>query len=411
MVAATASWPPVRWEERLWAPDPGNRGRRADRELGTFRSAVVPAIAGVNPALTAATSAALEAAEEAVASLQGRGGPDLAALSGALLRSESVASSRIEYLSAAHQDVALAVLGIATRDSARAGPAARAMAANMSAMVRALEVGASHRTVTVQDVLDVHRVLMESDRLAAVEAGKVRRVQNWVGGSDYSPRDALFVPPDPRHLPTGLEDLAAFSNRADLSPIALAAVAHAHFETLHPFVDGNGRTGRALVHMLWRRTGFAAVAVVPVSTVLLADVGAYFQGLQDYREGNVDGWTAQFAVATARAAHAGADLAQQVQALHARWVEEIHPRRGSALQSLLDLVLTNPVIDIADVRAAVPRAASNLYRALERLTQAGVLTEITDQHRNQVWVAADVFDLLERFEKGLGRRSRPGMRP
>lgn len=412
MVADTPSWPHIGWEERAWTPDPGSRGPRVDRELGTYRSAVVPKIADVTPTLTAATSIALVGAEEAVASLQRRAGPDLAALSGALLRSESVASSRIEYLNAPHQDVALAALGMARGGTGPAArTAARAMAANMSAMVRALEVGDTHRPVTVQDVLEVHRVLMEDDRLTASEAGMIRVVQNWIGGSDYSPRGAMFVPPDPRRLSAGLQDLAVFSNRNDLSPVTLAAIAHAHFETLHPFVDGNGRTGRALVHMLWQRTRFAAVAVVPVSTVLLADVETYFEGLQDYREGNVDGWTAQFAVATARAAHAGADLAQQVQDLHASWVEDVNPRHGSAVESLLNLLLTHPVLDIATIRAHLRKDPSNLYRALERLTQAGVLTEITDQHRHQVWVAVDVFDLLERFEAGLGRRSRPLGRP
>lgn len=109
-------------------------------------------------------------------------------------------------------------------------------------MSRAINVAGG--PVTREDVLAIHRTLMQADLREGPEAGKVRSVQNWIGGSDYSPRGAIFVPPGPRHLDAGLGDLVDFCNRRDLSPVTLAAVAHAQFETLHPFVDGNGRTGR-----------------------------------------------------------------------------------------------------------------------------------------------------------------------
>ena len=152
-------------------------------------------------------------------------------------------------------------------------------------------------------------------------------------------------------MPGLVADLVAFCNRTDVDPIAQAAVDHAQFETIHPFTDGNGRTGRALVHVVRRRRGLARRTVVPISTVLLA------------------------------------------------------PRTGSASARLLPALLRRPVVDIAGLRELTDGVADkNIYAAVDRLTTAGVLTEISGDGRNRVWAAMSVLDLLERVERRLGQR-------
>jgi Fic family protein len=258
------------------------------------------------------------------------------------------------------------------------------------------------------DLLAVHGLLLGADPYLGGEAGRLREVQNWLGGGERSPHDALFVPPGPRRVEGLMTDLIAFCRRDDLPALVVTAIAHAQLETIHPFTDGNGRTGRALVHVLMRRGGLATRTVVPVSTVLLADVGGYFDGLDDYRAGRLDSWLVRFCAATSTAAAAGQLLAADLADVRYRWLEAVRPRRGSVVAALLDALLRQPVIDADAARSLVAGVADvaekNLYRALDRLEGAGVLREVTGGGRNRVWVAVDVVDLLERFESRLGRR-------
>lgn len=118
-------------------------------------------------------------------------------------------------------------------------------------------IDASADTITLDEILAAHATLMHDDPDAAERqhAGRVRDAQNWIGGSQHTPRNALYVPPPPELVHDLLDDLIAFSNRDDLEPITQAALAHAQFESIHPFTDGNGRIGRALIGAILRRRG------------------------------------------------------------------------------------------------------------------------------------------------------------
>lgn len=403
---AVGPWPQVSTEPHVWHPDPRSRGPIADRLLGQYQSAVVPPIAHQPLRLSAIAQSTCDAAAAAITELQATS-PVLSALTGAMLRSESVASSKIERLSAPQRDVALAAFGAAGATGANARETARAVAANMAAMARAVTT-TSGTTISRQDVLEVHRLLMADDPVTSSEAGCVRTVQNWIGGSDYSPRDALFVPPHPSALHAAITDLVEFANRNDIDAVAQAAIAHAQFETLHPFSDGNGRSGRAFIHVLWRYHGVAPSVVVPVSTVLLADVDSYFDGLTLYRNGDVEPWVMQFSAAATKAAIVGRALAGEVGRLRETWVGAASARRGSLRSTLIELALRSPVMDYASLqRQGLERVQSSVYRALEQLEADGILVEVTGQGRHRVWIAPAVFELLERFEQEVGRRRLP----
>src|SRR6185295_19230001 len=141
--------------------------------------------------------------------------------------------------------------------------------------------------------------------------GRVRDVQNWIGGSSFNPCSAAFVPPPPESVEELLEDLCAFVNDDGMPPVAQAALAHAQFETIHPFTDGNGRTGRALIHVILRRRGVAPRLLPPVSLVLATWSSSYIQALTATRyRGRADSadanqgineWIALFAAACRRA--------------------------------------------------------------------------------------------------------------
>jgi Fic family protein len=169
-----------------------------------------------------------------------------------LLRAESVASSRIEGLVLSQRRLARAEAEEAdARDET-----ARSVLGNVVAMEHAVALGAGAKPLRLKDVLDIHRVLMLATTTPRI-AGELRERQNWIGGNAYNPGRADFVPPPPEHVKGLMNDLVAFMNRTDLPPVVQAAIAHAQFETIHPFADGNGRVGRALIHVVLRRRGLA----------------------------------------------------------------------------------------------------------------------------------------------------------
>jgi Fic family protein len=394
--------PAVEWEDRDWrwedhGPRPANR---ADRQFRHYRSAIPAPLAKVRITLEAGTALAIEAAATEVAHLDAVATFDLTALGGALLRSESVASSKIEHLAASHRDVAGTLIG-ASPYRGVAGLVAR----NVEAMSYAVGTTSSVPSLSVALILEIHRRLLSDDEHDREWIGKVREHQNWLGGSDDTPRGALFVPPRPELVSPLLDDLVRFADRDDLPILAQAAIVHAQFETIHPFVDGNGRTGRALVHVLMRRRATPRCAVVPVSTVLLADTDSYFDGLDHYRSGRLDDWIVHFARATTVAAQRGAALADDLRALRAEWHDDVHPRQGSAPELLLDALVQQPVVDIDSARTTLPGTTdANIYKAIERLEAAGALEQISKGARNRVWAAPAVLALLEEFERSVRRR-------
>ncbi|HUP86050.1 MAG TPA: Fic family protein [Acidimicrobiales bacterium] len=121
--------------------------------------------------------------------------------------------------------------------------------------------------MTVDGLLEMHEWLLSRTRLRE-HAGQIRSVQNWIGGSSFDPCSAAFVPPPFEQVEGVLADVCAFVNDDELPAVAQAAIAHSQFETIHPFVDGSGRTGRALIHAVLRRRGVAPRILPPISLVL-----------------------------------------------------------------------------------------------------------------------------------------------
>ena len=134
-------------------------------------------------------------------------------------------------------------------------------------MERAIEIGSETRELTVADIEEIHRTLLHYTDDEGI-AGIIRDKQNWVGGNDYNPVGADYVPPPDELVEELLVDLCRFAARDDLATVTQAAVAHAQFETIHPFADGNGRTGRALIYTILRRRGEISEFIPPISLVL-----------------------------------------------------------------------------------------------------------------------------------------------
>jgi hypothetical protein len=180
---------------------------------------------------------------------------------------------------------------------------------NIDAMVYATESLADGDPITVELLLEAHRRLLAGTRLEE-HGGRLREEQNWIGGSAFNPCSAEYVPPPPEAVAGLLGDLCAFCNMDALPAVAQAAIAHAQFETIHPFVDGNGRVGRALIHLVLRRRGVIGRALPPVSLILATWSGEYVAALTSTRyrgsagsraaQEGLNRWVGLFAAATKR---------------------------------------------------------------------------------------------------------------
>ncbi|MDA8203589.1 MAG: Fic family protein [Chloroflexi bacterium] len=265
-------------------------------------------------------------------------------------------------------------------------------------MEEAIAIGDRTAPVTVDDLLAIHAVLMAGDERA--RPGRVREEQNWIGGRLGNPSDAAFVPPPEDLVLPLLEDLVTFIARDDLPAVPQAAVAHAQFETIHPFIDGNGRVGRALVHVVLQRRGVAARFVPPVSILLAARPTAYVEGLTAFREGRVADWIGSFASAAGHAALMSIELADQVAVLQAAWRERAgRPRAGSAASKLIALLPALPVLSAPTARAAIGVSQQQTLAALKALAEAGVIRQLSEGTYDRQYAATELFDLLGAYEE------------
>jgi Fic family protein len=280
------------------------------------------------------------------------------------------------------------------------------VAASVALHTLVSDAGASGM-ITLDDLLAAHGALMKDDPEEARYAGRVRDMQNWVGGSDYSPRGALHVPPAPERIPELLDDLVAFVNRDDVPVIAQAAISHAQFESIHPFTDGNGRIGRALISAALRRRGLTNNTVIPLASGILARRDDYFDSLTSYRAGDPADVIALIAESARVAAGEARESIDRIRRFPEEWLSEVRSRRGSAAANLIPAFYEQPVMSADDIERVSGVGASQAYKAVDRLVESGIIREITGRKRDRVWAATDLLAELD----DLDRRIEAGMRP
>ena len=389
----------ARYETRSWPADPTAPGGRAERRAFRYRAFVPDLIASLQLALPSSVAAAVSSAERAVDALN-RDPPRMASLevlARRLLRAESVASSRIEGLVLSQRRLARAE----AEESDAGDETARSVLGNVAAMEEAVALGSGARPLRLSDILALHRVLMLATTTPEI-AGALRDRQNWIGGNAYNPGRADFVPPPPEMVKALMIDLVAFVNRMDLPPVVQAAVAHAQFETIHPFADGNGRVGRALVHVVLRRRGLAPRYVPPVSLVLAADAKAYVAGLSAFREERPGDWLLLFAQALERAAAKSSELALRLAELQEKWRQRArYPRRHSSAEALIIQLPAHPIVTVATAQKLLGRSKQAVNEAIAALADKGILRAITLAKRNRAWEARELFDLINDVEREL----------
>lgn len=393
---------PGRLASKTWKFDPTLEAPAAHRRACRYDAFIPDDLSSLDLRMDARLAGLVSEAEDAIRQLNHEGGTALGPLARLLLRTESIASSKVEGMQLGVRELARAE---ARAESGIApGPTAIDVLANIDAMVLAVEHAAETKRFRRQEILAIHRRLLERATHRHI-AGRLRTGQNWIGGNDYNPCGADFVPPPVEDVDRLLTDLCRAVNDDLLSPLVQAALVHAQFETIHPFDDGNGRTGRALVHVVLRRRGLAPRFLPPVSVVFAGAKGRYIAGLTRFRGDGIAEWVEYFAAAILRAARLARAYIGAVGDLQARWREQLRgtpsaPRANAAAWTIIDLLPGHPMISAPVATAVTGRAKSRVYEAIEQLVAAGVLLPLSTGKRNRWWEAAGLLDLIARLEAG-----------
>ncbi|MDE0547444.1 Fic family protein [Microbacterium sp. C7(2022)] len=378
--------------ERLWAPEEHGQLSRRDREPGRFRAYIPDELGRGLPHLGDEARAAAEDALAVLARADERISRSGAYLNHLLIRSESISSSWIEGNRVTPKRLAIA-------EVLEQGPqVALDVIGNVRATEQAIATLADRtRLITSADIERLQHVIEPT-----LEPG-LRTEQNWVGGTGWSPLRAEFVPPPESEVPRLVADLAAFLSETTGNPVVRAAIAHAQFEAIHPFIDGNGRTGRALIHTVLRRADALRNVLIPISTVFAGDTDTYIAGLTAYRADppRLDEWVIGFARATELASSNAVRLADEVAALDQQSLDDLvahrraHeltpavPRRDAVVLRILAALATEPVLTIESVARNHGVSTTAAHRALNELADAGILGRTKDQRGRLICWTAD----------------------
>lgn len=398
----------VTYETYQWKPGTPELFSRAEvmRQTGAYEAAVPARIANWSPRLTSEDAADIEDATRRLVDFDTHSqrilGPEHTALgpmSAILLRTESASSSQIEQLTASAKQIALAEIADTRK------PNARTVVGN----VRAMEAALAQATLFNEaSVLAIHETLMRhQEGFAPDQAGTFRREQVWIGPGGAGPLRATFVPPHHKHVAGCMADLIGFITREDLPVLAQAAVAHAQFETIHPFTDGNGRTGRAIVHTIVKNKALINSTIIPLSGGLLTQLEDYFSALDAFRSGDAAPIIRAFAQAARFAVASGTELVDNLHLELQKSREALAGvRKDSVAWRALPVFIGQPVMNAAFLMNVLAVNEVTALRALNTLSERGVITELTGRARNRIWQHRGILGVLDDYAAMIRRQAR-----
>lgn len=341
----------------------------------------------------------LQDAEEALARLELAGEmiPSLDWFIYAFVRKEAVLSSEIEGTQATLLDV------LAYEQTAQTGSSAIEDIEEVTNYVAALNHAFKeiHSTkgapISIRLFNDCHRILMQGVRGANKQPGEMRRSQNWVGGS--RPGNAVFVPPPPERVAELLGDLETYIHgEDDVTPLLRVALVHAQFETIHPYLDGNGRLGRMLIALLLDHWGLLRSPLLYLSLYLKQNQAAYYRLLAAIRtEGDWIGWLSFFVVGVQEIAENATGTAR---ALYRQVNEDRQrllatPRVTVSAIQLFELLPEHPVITTPVVTRLLSTTKPTAGKAIDLLQAAGILTEVGERKRDRLYRYHDYLQRLD----------------
>lgn len=308
-----------------------------------------------------------------------------------LVKTESIASSRYEQLNETDLNFMKATVG------QRASDVAIEMAAGLRALEYIVGKSQSDAPINVELLNSAHAILLKDDSQDSTTAGMLRDFQNWLEGGNTAPVNASYIPPESSRVVELIDDLLAFSNRTDLHPVVKASIAHAQFESIHPYADGNGRIGRGLVTSILIKAGITETTVVPLAAALLGARSAYIDALTKYREGDAEPIVSVISNGLLVAASVGIDMISEL-ALVPASLRTTHAIKSSMIAGkITDLFLRYTAISAEMVADELGVSLQSALTALGRLEDLEIVTEITGRKRERYWICSEITDLLANY--------------
>jgi len=301
------------------------------------------------------------------------------------VRKEAVLSSQIEGTQSSLQDLLAAEADLfgpdtKTRDVDEVINYVRAMKHGLARL--------AELPVSVRLIREIHEHLLQGVRGSRLTPGELRRSQNWIGPGGCTLMDATFVPPPPEVVPEALGALETFLHRQDdLPALVKIGLAHVQFETIHPFLDGNGRIGRLLITFLLTECGILHKPVLYLSHYFKRHRQAYYEHLQAVRDyGDWEGWLAFFLRGVADVSAEAASTARRILALREEHRMAITAGLGRAAgngHKVLETLFDRPIVSVADIESMTGTSYAAANKLVARLTELGILQEVTGYSRNR----------------------------
>lgn len=300
------------------------------------------------------------------------------------VRKEAVLSSQIEGTQSSLQDLLAAEADLfdetMPRDVDEVVNYVRAMKRGLQRL--------AELPVSVRLIREIHAELMQGVRGGRLQPGELRRTQNWIGPAGCTLTTAAFVPPPHEDVPQALGDLERFLHRDDgLPPLIKIALAHVQFETIHPFLDGNGRVGRLLITFLLTECGVLHKPVLYLSHFFRQHRQAYYEHLQAVRDrGEWEAWLSFFLRGVVEVAGEATDTARQIQLLRENHRASITAGLGRAAGNghrVLEMLFDRPIVTVSDVMALTGTTFAAANGLVARFVELGILRELTGYARNR----------------------------
>jgi Fic family protein len=245
---------------------------------------------------------------------------------------------------------------------------------------------------------ETHEILMEGVRGQEKNPGEFRRSQNWIGPAGSTLKDARYIPPNVEDMEDAMSKLEKYINGSEAyDPLIQAALIHYQFETIHPFLDGNGRIGRLLILLYLMERKLLSKPVIYVSYFLKQNQIEYYDRISEVRRsGNYEQWVRFFLEAVSSAAGDALESAQKLSDLHENNVTRLpKPARSKDnVRAVFDYLEQHPIIDIKRTAAALGISYNTTATAVKKLQDLGILKETTNAARNRVFAYEDYLQIL-----------------
>ncbi len=322
------------------------------------------------------------------------------------VRREAVLSSQIEGTQSTLEDVLAFELAARDRGLPRdVEEVVNYVAAMNHGLQRLRELPISRRLIR-----EIHERLLLSGRGAAKQPGMFRTSQNWIGGDSRRIEDATFVPPPVAAMESALDDLERFLHNESLMPtLVQVGVAHAQFETIHPFLDGNGRVGRLLITLLLVERGVLHRPLLYLSYYLKRHRTEYYDRLMAVRlAGDWEGWVRFFLKGVAETADGATQTAREIVHLRETDRSTLHSRRAAnKALDLLELLYRQPIVNVNFVKDSFAVSYNGARGLVEVLQESGILWEVTGRQRHRRFEYSAYLQLLGDTEPAVGSSEPP----